>query len=1443
MFQKKLFHLSIFLACVFLAFLFSMQRGCREVVSQVATPDFSQQIPVSATSEALPGLVQVESGPALDRGVLPQAEEELKTDDGTVESGVVGDNLIVVNRLTPATYPVTVERVRIRWDAYQNLPSPIGKTVRLLVFTDPSGSGRPVTPVSYNVNQPVTISQVGLFLDFTISPILLSAGDVYVGFQAPNPAQGVGFSADTGSQPQQRAFFSTNQGTTFQGPLQFQDGTKPNILMRAVVATTTTGDSEELKTDDGTADGRGFLENNMMMVNRLTPSRYPATLEKIRIYFVSFQGQPNPVGATTRLVVYLEPQGTGNPPVNAQPALSQTVTIPGTGSFMDFAVSPLVISAGDVYVGYQAGNPANGVGFAVDSNGPSQHRGFYSQNNGANFLGPLQFSDGTSANLLIRAVVRAGSSGDSQSPTVTVLAPNGGETVQLGAVTQVRWTSSDNTGVVKHDVWLSLTGGDSYPLPVASGLAGTAQSYQWTVSGSSTALARVKVMAFDAAGNSGFDTSNENFAISSGSGDVQSPTVQVLSPNGGEQLVAGTTVRIAWTSTDNIGLAMHNLALSTDGGSTFPLVIATGLPATAKEFFWSVPLVETQRGRVKVSAFDTSSNEGFDLSDRDFQITATSTGDFTLTAAPTSLNLSAGESGPVLIAAAGTAGFQNPVALNATVSPADANVRVTFQENPLRIGSSTTATVSLTDPLATSSYTITLTGSSGGKTHSVEVALGIWKAIASKPVGSEGGTISAAGFKLKIPANALSESSQVTVSESPAAPFDAASKQYRITGLTPFTKNLKMTIPMTKPASGSENYAAITCLSASVTAGPSRMEPTWVSAKVSGTTATVTLPAMEAETASGQTEEAAWAPPDRAAFGESVKEFFANMVDTTAWYYVDSSNNHFKMTYRHTGNESRVTQLAANLEDAYKTLESVGLTWAGRTKWPIRVCVGEFKDPKEKEEMWGYEITPSLWGVNYAYIGLNEDKLNAPNNETEFKSTVAHELFHVLQETYVRSTVVREDAYYWMREACSVWIERKMLPAVCPSVLGNSDSVKFPTVGVGMMEYKQSQDHGYGASMFLSFLTNSYKDDQIIGRIWDNAKKKYSPVAALGAATNDATWAQKWLQFANAYFTGVNADRCWPPANSTQIWGETWNLTSTANQTHTFSPTVKGLCAIPLRVKVLTGGFRADQKITLTYKPGSTSSVVSIFKIQGGATTLLGNITQSLTIEPITDFESNKTTLLCLVVSDAISGNGAASLEVKLEGTNQDVTYAMKPFTKVSDVWSPSVWGQRKGRIMLKGTMTGPNLNLATDHVLWPTDENLATHEVQTYVSGKGDSLPLGITYQVDSFEVDGATAAENQNRSWTTTQVFPSGGREVSVITFTGYRLYDRYGIDILAESSGGTFNLTVANKTREEARYRLDLVFTVSRETFDKDGKKTGSSGPAPLRENVLWFEFEVR
>ena len=96
-------------------------------------------------------------------------------------------------------------------------------------------------------------------------------------------------------------------------------------------------------------------------------------------------------------------------------------------------------------------------------------------------------------------------------PSVTVLAPNGGERLSAGTPYTIQWNASDPDGLAKFDVMVS-TDGVNYST-VCGGLAGNRRSCTWTSPGPVTTTARVRVTAYDPLGAIGSDVSNATFTI------------------------------------------------------------------------------------------------------------------------------------------------------------------------------------------------------------------------------------------------------------------------------------------------------------------------------------------------------------------------------------------------------------------------------------------------------------------------------------------------------------------------------------------------------------------------------------------------------------------------------------------------------------------------------------------------------------------------------------------------------------------------------------------------------------------------------------------------------------------------------------------------------------------------------------------------------------------
>jgi len=213
-------------------------------------------------------------------------------------------------------------------------------------------------------------------------------------------------------------------------------------------------------------------------------------------------------------------------------------------------------------------------------------------------------------------------------PTVTVTAPNGGETLQVGQNFDIKWTASDPNGdatIQKFEIRLSTDGGTNFNFTIAPNVVGTARTFTWTVPvGFNTTQGRIRVIATDAGSLTGQDDSNANFTIT----DVGA-TATLTSPNGGQTLRFGQQFTITWTVPAGVegSIKGFDLSLSTDSGQTFPIKIApSGDPAqpalgpAVRSFAWTVPSICTTKARVAVVTTSITNARTSDTSDADFTI-------------------------------------------------------------------------------------------------------------------------------------------------------------------------------------------------------------------------------------------------------------------------------------------------------------------------------------------------------------------------------------------------------------------------------------------------------------------------------------------------------------------------------------------------------------------------------------------------------------------------------------------------------------------------------------------------------------------------------------------------------------------------------------------------------------------------------------------------------
>lgn len=131
------------------------------------------------------------------------------------------------------------------------------------------------------------------------------------------------------------------------------------------------------------------------------------------------------------------------------------------------------------------------------------------------------------------------------NPTVYLKSLRGPESLTPGNSVEIRWISDDDVSVSNVDILYSTNGGASYGTVIASATADDG-SFFWTIPNTCTQQGRIRVVARDGNGNTGYDSSTGNLVILSGSysvgdancdcsvdlADVDAFTMALLDPSG-----------------------------------------------------------------------------------------------------------------------------------------------------------------------------------------------------------------------------------------------------------------------------------------------------------------------------------------------------------------------------------------------------------------------------------------------------------------------------------------------------------------------------------------------------------------------------------------------------------------------------------------------------------------------------------------------------------------------------------------------------------------------------------------------------------------------------------------------------------------------------------------------------------------------------------------------
>jgi hypothetical protein len=191
------------------------------------------------------------------------------------------------------------------------------------------------------------------------------------------------------------------------------------------------------------------------------------------------------------------------------------------------------------------------------------------------------------------------------TPVLTIISPNGGESWEGGSIENITWSSLNSSGNVKIEYSADNGTGWSEMLAITPDDGTEA----WTIPDTSTTQALVRIS--DADGNEPIDTSDAVFTI------TPTPTLAVVTPNGGESWDGGSVQSISWSSVATSGTV--KIEYSADNGLSWSNIIVS-TPDTGS-YPWTVPDTSTVTALVAIS--DTDGNGPEDSSDAIFTITPT----------------------------------------------------------------------------------------------------------------------------------------------------------------------------------------------------------------------------------------------------------------------------------------------------------------------------------------------------------------------------------------------------------------------------------------------------------------------------------------------------------------------------------------------------------------------------------------------------------------------------------------------------------------------------------------------------------------------------------------------------------------------------------------------------------------------------------------------------
>ena len=209
----------------------------------------------------------------------------------------------------------------------------------------------------------------------------------------------------------------------------------------------------------------------------------------------------------------------------------------------------------------------------------------------------------------VNATVRTASDIITPTPSITVISPDGGENWARGTTQTIRWNYSGTPGSF---VNITLLKDGVFNRTIKSstliGSSGSG-SYSWLINPTQALGTDYKIMVTSTTNPAFNDTSNNNF-------NIPAASLTIVSPDGEESLIRGTTQTIKWNSSGSPG-AYVKIELMKSGVFNRTIIASTPNDGTHP---WLIPATQAPGTDYKVKITSTTNASYNDTSDNSFTI-------------------------------------------------------------------------------------------------------------------------------------------------------------------------------------------------------------------------------------------------------------------------------------------------------------------------------------------------------------------------------------------------------------------------------------------------------------------------------------------------------------------------------------------------------------------------------------------------------------------------------------------------------------------------------------------------------------------------------------------------------------------------------------------------------------------------------------------------------